>query len=73
MLTHFSALSAAEGRLAAEVDVWAMMAGSAEALGQMRDAVAYYDRALALAPDDVALARARAGSRRHLTGLPKGR
>ena len=71
VLTHFSALSAAEGRFAAEVDVWVMMAGSAEALGQMRDAVAYYDRALALAPDDAALARARAGAQRHLSGLPK--
>lgn len=63
VLTH---LSAVEVHFADEVDVWVMMAGSAEALGQMRDAVSYYDRALALAPDNVSLAQARERARARL-------
>ena len=59
-------LGAAEGRFADEVDVWVMMAGSAEALGQIRDAVAYYDRALALAPQNVAIAQARERAHRQV-------
>ena len=66
VLTH---LGATERQFADEVDVWVMMAGSAEALGQMGDAVAYYDRALALAPDNVAIAQAHARAEHTLKGL----
>ena len=62
-------LGATERPFADEVDVWVMMAGSAEALGQMGDAVAYYDRALALAPGNVALAQARARAELRLQEL----
>ena len=68
VLTH---LGATERQFTDEVDVWVLMAGSAEALGQIGDAVAYYDRAVALAPDNVAIAHARDRARRRLLGLPE--
>ena len=66
-------LGATERQFGDEVDVWVMMAGSAEALGQIGDALAYYDRALTLAPDNIAITPARERARRRFLGLPEER
>ena len=63
LLAHFGG---SENRFVDEIDVWVMMAGSAEALGRAEDAVAHYDRALALAPDNDAIASARERAQRRL-------
>lgn len=58
-----------QDRFGDEVDLWIMMAGASEALGRNEEALAHYDRALALAPDNGAVARARDRAARRLSEM----